>query len=92
MGVSPTHLGPRKPAGVPGQVLQLLGPPLAVLVLGGRGRRGEVDGEGLSRIGGSGGSAPSISPTHSGSREPAGLPSLVLCPLRPPLAVWVLEV
>ena len=55
--VSPAHAGPGKPAGLPGLVLCLLGPPPAVWVLGswwGGGGRGEVDGGGPSGIRGSG--------------------------------------
>ena len=33
----------------------------------------------------------SISPAHLGSREPSEVPGLILCPLRPPPATWVLR-
>ena len=95
--VSPAQLGARKPAGLPPRP----GPPpsgdpsslVGSRGTGGRegGRKGEVDGGGEpSRIRGSGENVPSISPVHLGPGEPVGVLGLVLFPLRPPQAAWVL--
>ena len=47
--------------------------------------RGSHSWQDLWELGGSGGSAPSISPVQVGPGRPAGLPDLVLCSLGPPL-------
>ena len=85
-GVSPTHSGPGKPAGLPDQVLCSPASWILGIWEGGKGeRRGKADGEGPSRIRASG-EMWLVFPSHPGPGKPAGLLGLVPCLPEPPFS------
>ena len=87
--ICPAHLGPRKTAGVLGWVLHCLRSPPAVLVLGAWGKkksRSEQRGALWDQSIG-GGKCGKHFPVHLGPREPAEVPGLISCTLRPD-ALW----